>query len=93
VIASSPISSALVALAIVLLALGGLCFLVRIVVGPSLADRIVALDGLIVTIVAAILLISIRLDTDIFLDVALVAAFIGFVGTTAGARFVERRGG
>ncbi|OWY60017.1 hypothetical protein B7486_71475, partial [cyanobacterium TDX16] len=31
-------------------------------------------------------------DRDWFLDVALVVAFVGFVGTTAGARFVERKG-
>lgn len=80
-------------IATVLLALGGACFLVRVIGGPSLADRIVALDGLVVTVVAAILLNSIRLDSDRFLDVALVVAFIGFVGATAGARFIERRGG
>ncbi len=80
-------------IATVLLALGGLCFLVRVIVGPSLADRIVALDGLVVTIVAVILVHSIRRDVDWFLDVALVVAFVGFVGATAGARFVERRGG
>ena len=83
----------MIQVATVLLVLGGVCFLVRVIGGPSLADRIVALDGLVVTIVAAIVLHSIRLGTDWFLDVALVVAFIGFVGTTAGARFIERRGG
>lgn len=74
------------------LVVAGACFFVRVVVGPSLADRIVALDGLIITIVCAIVLRSIALDQDWFLDVALVVAFVGFVGTTAGARYVERRG-
>ena len=83
----------MIMVAIVLLALSGACFLVRVVGGPSLADRIVALDCLIVTIVAAIVLQSIRLETDRYLDVALVVASVGFVGTTAGARFIERRGG
>ncbi|HEX5946342.1 MAG TPA: monovalent cation/H+ antiporter complex subunit F [Acidimicrobiales bacterium] len=83
----------MITVATVLLALGGACFLVRVIAGPSLADRIVALDGLVVTIVAAIVLHSIRRDVEWFLDVALVVAFIGFVGTTAGARFIERRGG
>jgi multicomponent Na+:H+ antiporter subunit F len=79
--------------ALVLLVLGGACFLTRAIIGPSLADRVVAVDGLVVTIVAAILVNSIRIDSTRFLDVALVAAFIGFVGTSAGARFIERRGG
>lgn len=83
----------MITIAIALLVLGGGCFLARVIAGPSLADRIVALDGLVITIVAAIVLNSIRLDTDWFLDVALVVAFVGFVGTTAGARFIERRGG
>lgn len=83
----------MITVATVLVALGGVCFLARVIGGPSLADRIVALDGLVVTIVAAIVLNSIRGDVDWFLDVALVVAFIGFVGTTAGARFIERRGG
>jgi multicomponent Na+:H+ antiporter subunit F len=76
----------------VVLAAAGACWMVRIVQGPSLADRIVALDGLVVTIVCAIVLRSIAIDRDWFLDVALVVAFVGFVGTTAGARFVERKG-
>jgi multicomponent Na+:H+ antiporter subunit F len=79
--------------AIVLLVLGGLCFLVRAIGGPSLADRIVAVDGLISTIVAAVVLTSIRQDTDLYVDLALMVGFVGFVGTTAGARFIERRGG
>lgn len=79
--------------AIVLLVIGGACFLFRAVVGPSLADRVVALDGLVVTIAAGILVNSIRIDSTWFVDVGLVVAFTGFVGTAAGARFIERRGG
>ena len=79
--------------AITLLAFGGACFFARIVKGPSLADRVVAVDGLIVTIVAAILLNSVRTGSDQFLDAALVVSFVGFVGTTASARFIEQRGG
>jgi multicomponent Na+:H+ antiporter subunit F len=80
----------MIAVASSLLAVAGVCFFVRVVRGPSLADRIVALDGLVITIVCAIVLRSIAIDRDWFLDVALVVAFVGFVGTTAGARFVER---
>lgn len=79
--------------AIVLLVIGGACFLARAIGGPSLADRIVAVDGLISTIVAAIVLTSILRDTDLYVDLALIVGFVGFVGTVAGARFIERRGG
>ena len=83
----------MITLATVLLVAGGACFVARAVRGPSLADRVVAIDGLVVTIVAAILVNSIRTDAASFLDTAVVVALVGFVGTTAGARFIERRGG
>ncbi len=79
--------------AMILLVAGATCFLVRAVAGPSLADRVVAIDALVVTIVAIILVHSIRTRTSWFLGVAVVVALVGFVGTTAAARFIERRGG
>ena len=79
--------------AFVLLGAAGALFGYRLLRGPSLADRVVALDGLVVTVVAAVLVISIRRDVRWFLDVALVVGFVGFVGAAAGARFIERRGG
>lgn len=83
----------MIAIALVLLALGGGCFVGRLLVGPSIADRVVALDGLVVTIVAAIILHAANADAPAFVDVAVVVAFVGFVGTAASARFIERRGG
>lgn len=79
--------------ALVLLAVGGACFLARAIIGPSLADRVVAIDGLVVTTVATTIVNSIRTDSTWFLDVGLVVAVVGFVGASAGARFIERRGG
>lgn len=79
--------------AIVLLLAGGACFLARAAIGPSLADRVVAIDGLVVTIVAITLAYSIQAESQWFLAVAVVVALVGFVGTTAGARYIERRGG
>lgn len=76
-----------------LLAIGGFCFMVRLMRGPTLADRVVALDGLVITIVAAVVLRAARYGDDLFLDVAVVVAFVGFVGTAAAARFIEQRGG
>lgn len=79
--------------AMVLTGLGAAGFLYRAVRGPSLADRVMAVDGFVVTLVALIVLNATRTETDWFLGAALVVAFVGFVGTLAGARFVERRGG
>jgi multicomponent Na+:H+ antiporter subunit F len=82
-----------ITVATVLLVGGALAFLARAVIGPSLADRVVAIDGLVVTLVSVILVLAIRTRSSAFLDVAVVVAFVGFLGTTAGARFIERRGG
>lgn len=79
--------------AALMLVVAGVCFLARVIVGPSLADRVIAIDGLVITIVGGILLNSIRVGSSWFLDVAVVAALVGFLGTAAAARFIERRGG
>ncbi len=73
-------------------ALSGILCLVRLVRGPSLADRIVALDALLVVIVSGIAVDAARTRDGTYLDVLVVAALLGFVGTVNVARFIERRG-
>jgi multicomponent Na+:H+ antiporter subunit F len=79
--------------ALVLIALAGACFFARLVIGPTLADRVVALDGLVITLVGAIALDAARTESDLFVDAVVVIALVGFVGTAAAARFIEERGG
>lgn len=79
--------------ALAILALAGACFFARLVVGPTLADRVVALDGLVITLVSAIALDAARTGSGLFVDAVVVIALVGFVGTTAAARFIEERGG
>jgi multisubunit Na+/H+ antiporter MnhF subunit len=79
-------------LALVILCIAGGCYLARIVLGPSLTDRIVALDGLLVVMVAAIITAAVRDASGLGIDVVLVVALVGFVSTAAAARFVARRG-
>lgn len=83
----------MILVATVLLVAGAAGFLARAIAGPSLADRVVALDGLVVSLVAGILLRALDQDDARFLDVAVVVALVGFLGTIAAARFIERRGG
>ena len=63
---------------------------VRIARGPSLADRVVALDMMTVIIVAFCGLYAIFSDEPAFLDVAIALALVGFLATVALARFAER---
>jgi multicomponent Na+:H+ antiporter subunit F len=74
------------------LAVGGLLCLVRVVRGASLADRIIALDSLLITIVIGVAVNAARTGQGTFLDVLLVASLIAFIGTVTVARFIERRG-
>lgn len=64
---------------------------VRLVLGPSLPDRVVALDMMTVAIVAFCGLAAIRFGDAAFLDVALALALVGFLATVALARFAERQ--
>lgn len=63
---------------------------IRLVLGPSLADRVVALDLLAVTGAAMMAAAAIAYDLPGFLDISLLMAVIGFVGTAAFARYIER---
>jgi multicomponent Na+:H+ antiporter subunit F len=63
----------------------------RLVRGPSLPDRVVALDLIAVLTVAVICIYAIGTNQRVFLDVAIVLALITFLGTIAFAQYVERR--
>jgi multicomponent Na+:H+ antiporter subunit F len=64
---------------------------VRLVIGPSLPDRVVALDLIAILSVATIGTYAIATDQQVFVDVAIVLALIAFLGTIAFAQYVERR--
>jgi multicomponent Na+:H+ antiporter subunit F len=74
------------------LAVAAALFLLRLVRGPSLADRIISLDALLGVVVSGIAVFAARTGSGIFLDALVVAALLGFVGTVTVARFIERRG-
>ncbi|MEM9969806.1 MAG: monovalent cation/H+ antiporter complex subunit F [Pseudomonadota bacterium] len=63
---------------------------IRLALGPTLPDRVVALDQMTVSIVAFCGLAAISSGDAAFLDVALVLALVGFLATVALARFAER---
>jgi multicomponent K+:H+ antiporter subunit F len=62
----------------------------RLIVGPDILDRVLALDTLYVNALAMVILLGLRFRTQIYFEVALVIAMLGFVGTVAVARFVAR---
>lgn len=74
----------------IMVMLGVVGAFIRLVKGPSLPDRIVALDMMTVLIVSFCGLYAIQSGVTAFVDVAIVVAIIGFLATVALARFVDR---
>ena len=64
---------------------------IRLIKGPSLSDRVIALDMMTITIMAFCGVFAIFSEDQAFLDVAVVLALIGFLTTLSLARFAERR--
>lgn len=64
----------------------------RLVRPGSIAERIVALDALLVVLVSGIAVNTARTGSGTYLDLLVVASLLGFVGTVTVARFVEGRG-
>ena len=71
-------------------ALAMLCSGYRLLRGPGLPDRILALDTLYVNTIALLVLFGIQHDTQLLFEAALVVALLGFVGTVALAKYVTR---
>lgn len=63
---------------------------IRMLRGPSAADRIVSLDFVTVLLIAITSLLALQLDNAAYLDLGLALALIGFLATVAFARYVER---
>lgn len=73
---------------LVMLAVGTLLCIVRLVRGPTVPDRAMALDTIAVNLISLIVLLSIRYDTAAYFDSALVIAVLGFLGTVAIAKYL-----
>ncbi|KRG14855.1 Na(+)/H(+) antiporter subunit F1 [Lederbergia galactosidilytica] len=64
--------------------------LYRIIKGPSIPDRVIALDMIGVNLIAVIAVISIALKTKAFLEVILVLGILSFISTIAFSKFIVR---
>lgn len=76
-----------------LLGTGLLTTFIRVVRGPSLPDRVVALDLMATFIIAISAVYSVTSNQPSYLDAAVVLALITFLGTVAFAYYLHRRGG
>jgi multicomponent Na+:H+ antiporter subunit F len=64
---------------------------IRLVRGPSLPDRVVALDLMTTLGIGVVATYAIAMDQEVFIDVATIVALVSFLGTIAFAYYVEKR--
>ena len=62
----------------------------RVVIGPDLPDRILALDTLYINTIAILILLGLALDSALYFEAALLIAVMGFVGTVALSKYILR---
>lgn len=70
---------------------GGIAACIRLMLGPSLADRVVSLDLVTVLLIAIAALLALKTGEAVYLDLGLALALVGFLATVAFARYAERR--
>lgn len=83
----------MITVAYVILSVAAILFVVRLLLGPTVPDRIVALDGLLITVMCGVLVVASAEGSALGIDTVLVVALMGFIGTGVLARYVEQRGG
>lgn len=74
----------------VCLGLAMLLTVIRISIGPRAQDRVLALDALYSQVLLMLVVFGVRAGSQLYFEAALVMALLGFVGTTAMARFLMR---
>ncbi len=62
----------------------------RIVLGPDAADRILALDTMVINVIALLVLYGVWRGTEVYFEAAMLIAMVGFVSTVAYCRYILR---
>lgn len=76
-------------IASIILGVAALIAIMRILLGPTLADRIVALDATNTMAVAIFMLLSAEFKQAMFVDIAIVYAMLSFIGSLYFAKYLE----
>ena len=79
-------------LALVLMCAAFFITIYRVIVGPTLPDRIVALDMLVGIAIGFIAVVAIKTGYTLYVDIAISLGLVGFLATVAFARFLLARG-
>lgn len=63
--------------------------LIRLVISPNLSDRVVSLDTFNMIVVGVIIFLALIMDSELYLDIAIVYAILAFLETIVFARYLE----
>ncbi len=85
-----PYLTAAIFFAALLIACGMIFAFVRLVLGPTLPDRVIALDAMATMAIGALVLTAVSTNQAVLLDIALAMALITFLGTIALAMSLEK---
>lgn len=77
-------------IAFVMVAIAILLSFIRLVIGPSVPDRILALDTLYLNTIALLVLLGLNLKSALYFEAALLIAVMGFMGTLALSKYLLR---
>ena len=80
-----------IALGILILAL--ILTAIRVIIGPTLADRVLALDQLVAIAIGFIAVIAVKTGFELYIDIALALGLVGFLTTAALARYIHIKAG
>jgi multicomponent Na+:H+ antiporter subunit F len=61
---------------------------IRVVLGPTLTDRVLALDQLVAIVIGFIAVIAVKTGFALYIDIALALGLVGFLATAAFARYI-----
>jgi multicomponent K+:H+ antiporter subunit F len=79
-----------ISFALLLFAVAMLLAAWRLLRGPDLLDRVLALETLYTNAIAVVILLGLKFATQLYFEAALLMAMLGFIGTVVTARFVGR---
>lgn len=66
---------------------------IRLLKGPSINDRIAAMDVIAIVVMGFIVVYSVLIDNDIYLDLPVIISLISFIGTIAVSTYLKHRYG
>lgn len=75
---------------LVFLSISILVGLYRVIIGPSMPDRVIALDAIGINLIAVVAVLSVTFRTSAYLEIILLMGIIAFIGTVAFSKYIER---